>query len=221
MSTDDRVTAVIVTEAIDEKGVSGDRLCRHIFALEEGAAERRPAWVFNTTPKGIPGMLGRLQGEQSVRMAVHDAFASPSSLLFVVNELLNQDAKDARKSERLLYSTAIRFRPAGRGRQTEDLGCCYNISEGGLYVRTLAPPEPWTELWLEFTPPRSDRIVHLEATAVWTRAYGPAGKATAPSGFGVQLVGGSAADVERYTLGCKALVEERAARLLSTRPPAV
>jgi hypothetical protein len=136
-----------------------------------------------------------------------------------VNDVLNQETKNARKSERVLYGTVVRFRPAGRGRSDEDVGYSYNLSAGGLYVRTLALPDDWHELWLEFVPPRSDRAIHLEATAMWTRGYGRAGSATVPSGFGVRITGGSSADLERYDRSYKAFVAERAVRHASTPTP--
>jgi Tfp pilus assembly protein PilZ len=125
--------------------------------------------------------------------------------------------RDGRRSERLLYGTSLRFRLAGRG--NEDVGYVYNISEGGLYVRTLAPPARWDELWIEFTPPRSDRLVHLDATCVWARKYGPAGTASVPPGFGVEITGGSKADLGRYERCYASYQEERQASRESILPP--
>ena len=150
------------------------------------------------------------------KVAVHDAFASPATLLFVANELVNKPAEDGRKSERLLYGTSVRFRQAGR--ESEDIGYLYNISKGGLYVRTMAPPDRWDELWLEFVPPRSDRRVHIEGTVVWARRFGPAGSATVPTGFGVQITGGSKADLERYERSYSTFLAERVAIRESMRP---
>ncbi|MBM4358198.1 MAG: PilZ domain-containing protein [Deltaproteobacteria bacterium] len=178
-------------------------------------------WIVNTPPKEIPNFL-RLSLQAAVSgatVSVHDAFAAPASLLFVTNDLLSKHMRDGRRSERLLYGTSLRFRLAGRG--NEDVGYVYNISEGGLYVRTLAPPARWDELWIEFTPPRSDRLVHLDATCVWARKYGPAGTASVPPGFGVEITGGSKADLGRYERCYAAYQDERQASRESIMPPAL
>ncbi len=213
------VAAVVLSAELEEAGVDGCRLTRHLSQLGEEEPVRAPAWIINTPPKGIPRMLGRVAGSAQQRMVVHDAFAAPATLLFVVNDALNQEAKDARKSERLLYGTSVRFRPAGRGRSDEDFGYTYNLSAGGLYVRSLALPDSGQELWLEFVPPRSDRVIHLEARALWTRGFGPGGAATVPSGFGVEIAGASSADMERYDRSYRVFLGERAARHASTCPP--
>ena len=61
-----------------------------------------------------------------------------------------------RGTARVLYGTAVAFRPMGR--DTDDFGFTYNVSAGGLYVRTLAPPDEQL-VWLELCPPRGERRV--------------------------------------------------------------
>ncbi len=170
----------------------------------------RAAWIINTPPKQIASVRSRLGLGADVKVAVHDAFQSPATLLFVANELLNRPAVDGRKSERLLYGAKVLFRHAGR--DDVESGYLYNISGGGVYVRTLAPPQRWDEMWLEFVPPRSDRLVHLEGTAVWTRPFGPGGNATVPCGFGVQITGGSRSDMVRYGRSYETYLAERVAQ---------
>src|SRR5690606_36855130 len=129
------------------------------------------------------------------------------------------------ESERLLYGAVVRYRHAGG--DDLDVGYLYNLSGGGLYVRTLAPPERDDEIWVEFVPPRSDRIVHLEGTAVWTRRFGSSASATVPCGFGVRITGGSERDLARYDNSYRTFLVERelrprrAAPTLSLQPSAV
>lgn len=150
--------------------------------------------IVHTPPKQIGPMRSALHGIANV--VVNDAFSPPANLLFVANELCNRPAVEARESERLLFGCAVEFRSAGRSNR--DVGFMYNMSAGGVYVRTLSPPPRTEEVWLEFTPPRSDRLVHLEGNTVWTRGFGNNGFATVPTGFGVQLTGGSERDLVRY-----------------------
>lgn len=124
-------------------------------------------------------------------VAVTDSFAPPENIVFLVNELERGGASDQRASRRLLYGTKVEYR--GAGLDHGDIGYCYNISEGGLYVRTLAPPE-YPLVWLELTPPRTERRVRLEGEVVWRRPYGPCDGATAPPGFGVKIVDATTRD---------------------------
>jgi DNA-binding response OmpR family regulator/Tfp pilus assembly protein PilZ len=132
------------------------------------------------------------------KVAVTDGFAPPENLLFVANEL-GRSGLEGRASPRLLYGTVVAFRQAGR--DEDAFGCTYNISAGGLYVRTLAPLNGDEDVWLELKPPRSDRRVRLEGRVRWRRRFGPIESATVPPGFGVQIVDGAKADLIRYETG--------------------
>jgi len=136
------------------------------------------------------------------KLAVTDGFAPPENLLFVANELGRSGATDGRASARLLYGTVVAFRMAGR--ETDAFGCTYNISAGGLYVRTLAPLDKGDDVWIELLPPRSDRRVRLEGKVVWRRRFGPIESATVPPGFGVQITDGAKGDIARYEAGYRA-----------------
>jgi ActR/RegA family two-component response regulator len=133
------------------------------------------------------------------RAAVADGFAPPENVLFLVNELLAPRGVDKRASARLLYGTTVAFRCAGR--VADEVGFSYNVSAGGLYIRTLAPLEPGQEAWLELWTPRSERRVRLAGTVAWRRSFGNVGTATVPAGFGVCLTDGLAGDLERWRAG--------------------
>ena len=117
-------------------------------------------------------------------VGVIDAFAPPENVLFASNELKG-GAVNNRRSPRILYGTTVAFR--GAGREKDDFGFSYNISEGGLYVRTLAPPED-DEVWIEMCPPRSERRVRLVGKVAWRRRFNHNENATVPPGFGLSIV---------------------------------
>jgi hypothetical protein len=119
-------------------------------------------------------------------------------VLFVANDLLHRRATDHRSSARLLYGTTVAFK--GAGRAEEELGFSHNVSVNGIYVRTLAAPED-DHVWLELTPPRSERRVRLIGKIAWRRVFGPGPNATVPPGFGVQIVDGARADLEAWRAG--------------------
>jgi DNA-binding response OmpR family regulator len=134
-------------------------------------------------------------------VAAVDGFAAPENVLFASNEL-RAGGPNNRKSARLLYGTTVAFR--GAGRERDDLGFTYNVSSGGLYVRTLAPPDD-DETWIELRPPRTDRLVRLVVKIAWRRRFNHNENATVPPGFGAQVVDGARGDLAAWNDGYQAM----------------
>jgi DNA-binding response OmpR family regulator len=134
-------------------------------------------------------------------VAAVDGFAAPENVLFASNEL-RAGGPNNRKSARLLYGTTVAFR--GAGRERDDLGFTYNVSSGGLYVRTLAPPDD-DETWIELRPPRTDRLVRLVVKIAWRRRFNHNENATVPPGFGAQVLDGARGDLEAWNAGYEAM----------------
>jgi len=206
--------ALDAAEAIREASHTAVELVVSASALEpaEGeslAGRARKAgvvapWVVAIAPKEAARIRAATAGLSHV--AVYDAFGPPENVLFVANELMRRGVPDGRASARLLYGTTVHFRAAGA--ESDEMGYCYNVSGGGVYVRTLAPLARGSDAWLEMRPPRCDRRVRLEGKVVWTRGFGPNDAATVPPGFGVQISGGSINDLERYARGYNAFAAE-------------
>jgi DNA-binding response OmpR family regulator len=161
--------------------------------------EAPPAVVIRCPPKDLSAMRS---WERPGRVAVIDAFGSPENALYRANELMRGVGADGRQSRRMLHGTPVEFRPAGH-RELE-VGFSYNVSRGGLYVRTLSPPAT-DSVWLELSPPRSERVVRLDGAVAWRRGIGGHESATAPAGFGVKIMDGSSADLRAWAEGCEAL----------------
>lgn len=147
-------------------------------------------------PRRLGGLLARFGHISSTLVA--DGFAPPENIVFLANELSRGGASDKRSSKRLLYGTRVTFR--GEGREEEDWGYTYNISQGGLYVRSLAQPDD-DRVWIELRPPRSDRLVRLEGEVVWRRPFGPHGFATVPPGFGLRIADATASNRNAWESG--------------------
>jgi Tfp pilus assembly protein PilZ len=162
-------------------------------------------WLVAAPPKRVCSVRAALDGVSQV--AVVDMYAPPDNLLFTANELRRPQRIDQRTSARVLFGTAVSFRAAGGAE--DDVGFTYNVSAGGIYVRTLAPLDAGQEVWLELWPPRCERTVRLVGRVAWRRSFGPSEVATVPPGFGVQLTGGLPGDVERWETGVGALVADR------------
>ncbi len=174
--------------------------------------EVRP-WIILASPKDMASVGRQVSGEP--RVAVHDAFAPPENLHFVANEMLSSRFAEQRASPRLLFGTMVAFRAAGRDR--DRFGFSYNVSEQGIFVRTLDPLARGDEAWLEFTPPRTDRRVRLEGTVAWASTLGQA-VGSVPPGFGVHLTEGSRSDLQRYRDGYVAFARDLAGRQTSIGP---
>ncbi len=184
------VSVVVVT---DDLGAEGP-----VSALADARTRgSNAAYVLVTPPKRMAAAGAAVKSLG--RASVADGYAPPENVLFLVNELLAARGVDKRGSARLLYGTAIAFRAAGR--DEDEIGFSYNVSGGGLYVRTLAPLDAGQEVWLEMWAPRSDRRVRLAGTVAWRRPFGPNGGATVPAGFGVRIEHGLATDLDRYRAG--------------------
>ncbi len=159
----------------------------------------RATWIVSCAPRDLGHTHQELAGLE--RVTATDGFAPSENVLFLANELSNGARQNQRKSQRMLFGTTVAFR--GAGRERDDYGYSYNVSAGGVYVRTLLAPEDET-VWLELTPPRSERRVRLVGKVVWRRAFGPSGTATVPPGFGVQIIDGASSDLEAWRRGYEA-----------------
>lgn len=186
-----------VRQAPTELVIASSEMARDWTSTIEGSGAR---WIITTAPREMSQQRAALKG---LEVAVADAYAPAENILFIANELASGTRHNQRASQRLLYGATVAFREAGR--DEDDFGCSYNVSEGGLYVRTLAPLEA-DSVWLELTPPRSERRVRLVGKVVWRRYFGPNDRATVPAGFGVQIVDGASADLKAWRSGYRAFL---------------
>lgn len=184
------VDVVVAVDDLEPRGAAA------LLASSRAAGSTTP-WVLVAPPKRMA--TAHAAAKASTRASVADGFAPPENVLFLVNELLAARGVDKRASSRMLYGTAVAFRPAGR--DEDEIGYSYNVSAGGIYVRTTAAPDPGQEVWLEMWPPRVERRVRLAGKVAWRRPIGPVGGATVPAGFGVQITDGLCGDLERWRTG--------------------
>jgi PilZ domain len=158
-------------------------------------------WILVVEPRHVAAIAPLVDPLSYV--ALGDSFAPPENVLFAANEIARGGGTEGRGSARLLFGAAVCFRVAGR--ETDEIGFTYNVSQTGLYVRTLVAPPAKETVWLEFQPPRSDRRVRLEGVVQWRRPFGPNDQATVPTGFGIEITDGSRGDRERFVEGYRAL----------------
>jgi DNA-binding response OmpR family regulator len=165
------------------------------------AAGSQASFIVCAAPRDIKQQRAALAGISGV--TITDGYTAPENVLFVANELTG-GRTSGRASPRLAYGTMVGFRSAGR--DVDENGFSYNVSETGAYVRTLALPEE-DEVWLELRPPRQERFVRLVGRVAWRRPFNYSESATVPPGFGVEIVDGAAKDRALWREGYEKLVE--------------
>lgn len=164
----------------------------------------KAAWVITSSPADIEASIESVVGLE--RVTAIGEQCPPENLLFVSNDLLRSTSVAMRKCTRVLFGTVVLFRAPGASR--DDTGYTYNVSEGGMYVRTLAPPDS-ERVWLELRPPCRETSVRLEARVAWRRFYGDDAVATAPAGFGLEILGGLGNSVAVWKEGFAELTKLR------------
>jgi Tfp pilus assembly protein PilZ len=101
-----------------------------------------------------------------------------------------------RRSPRFTFETPVSFAPLAGGHPAAcsdgsdgdhgllQWGYSYNISRGGLFVRTVTPPGMGQELALEFSPPFGRGRVIVEGKVAWRQEFSRS--RGFPPGFGLQ-----------------------------------
>lgn|GEM_PF-607456 len=152
----------------------------------------------------LPQQLGQLTKryeESSDRLIVLDCFSSTDAVVLAANQLKAQPS-NRRSTERLLFSTLVAFREAGG--DADQVGYTYNISAGGMYVRTTAMPLS-EQVWIEIVPPGSMERVRLEGRVAWRTPVTRADSSPFPVGIGIEITEGSKRSLAAWQEGYRAL----------------
>lgn len=198
-AVDDRSVLFYERDQVANVIVLGAKICEPRALIEEARALGSQAvWVVNTSRRELEALTDELADLEGVAVVARDA--PPTDALFFANELRLPPGARQRKGERRLYGTEVRFRDVGGAEN--DFGFSYNISDSGIYVRTLAPPVS-ERVWLEVRPPSSQAWAVLEVEVVWRRPFASQSSAAVPPGFGAKIHAG---------LGQSLLVWKRAVR---------
>lgn len=150
-----------------------------------------------------PQQLGQLakRYDANGRVVILDVCSPADAVLLAANHLTSQ-GRSRRSTERLLYSAVIRFREVGG--EFDHVGCTYNVSAGGLYIRTLAMPQGDT-VWVEVVPPGSMERVRLEGRIAWRTPVSRSADCPTPVGFGIQIIDGTKSSLTAWQQGYRSL----------------
>jgi hypothetical protein len=150
-----------------------------------------------------PQQLGQLSKryDSNGRVVVLDSCSPADAVLLAANNLTTQ-TRTRRSTERLLYSTVVRFREVGG--EYDHVGCTYNVSAGGLYIRTLAMPKG-DKVWVEVTPPGSMERVRLEGRVAWRTPVSRGADCPTPVGFGIEITDATKSSLDGWKAGYRSL----------------
>jgi uncharacterized protein (TIGR02266 family) len=104
-------------------------------------------------------------------------------ILFRINRILFPEKRDLRKNPRVEDNILVRYRI----RDAIFSGYSFNISSGGLFIRTISPPPEKTKIRLSFDLPRNGKSIRSNGTVVWRNEYRPDGPMAYPPGIGVKF----------------------------------
>jgi CheY-like chemotaxis protein len=153
------------------------------------------------------GLLANVQKEDPKKLVMLSHELSPETLSFHVQGILSSPMKDLRKSERLPYFAPVRFTIE---RINEEIwGYCTDISENGLYVRTLIPPPGDAMLTISFKAPTAEGMVQMGARVAWRKEYGDSSHPSKLPGFGLEFARLSEPDRAAVLTGYQILQKAR------------
>ena len=92
-------------------------------------------------------------------------------------------AAERRASPRVLVDLDVDY----RSEDTYLFASSRDISETGIFVRTIEPLPPGTQLNLRFRPD-DDEVLELEGEVIWVNPYRPDALANLDPGMGVRFV---------------------------------
>jgi DNA-binding response OmpR family regulator len=131
-------------------------------------------------------------------------------LLFQVGELTRPDVTDLRSSPRTYLSAFCAFRQQSEFEPVYAL--TYNVSEGGMFIRTMDPPRPESTISVELRPPDETRdVLHVRGQVVWVQRPLHGSSGATPAGFGARLIPEDCPprDLERYRQMCHRLHQQQ------------
>ena len=167
-------------------------------------APRVPVVVLAKTPQHASGYVGLPHTAASVDDG------SWEQLLFQVGELTRPDITDLRSSPRTYLSAFCSFRE--RTEFAPIYALTYNVSRGGMFVRSMDPPRAESTVCIDLRPLDGTRdVVQLRAQVVWVQRPLHGSTGSTPAGFGVRILPEACApeDLGHYQRMCDRLHSEQ------------
>lgn len=104
-------------------------------------------------------------------------------ILFRINRILYPDKQEIRVNPRVVENILVRYQID----ESLFTGYSFNISTGGVFIRTVYPPPENTQMELSFNLPRGGKPIRTTGTVVWRSEYRPDAPMDYPPGIGVKF----------------------------------
>ena len=104
-------------------------------------------------------------------------------ILFRINRILHPGKEAIRVNPRVAENILVRYQID----ESLFTGYSFNISTGGVFIRTVVPPPENTRLELSFSLPRGSKPIRTAGTVVWRSEYRPDAPMAYPPGIGVKF----------------------------------
>jgi len=109
--------------------------------------------------------------------------APVEEILYRVNRALYPITQDTRKYPRVPVNLNIEYRINSKWHQA----FTSTIGSGGMFIRTINPPESGTPIAIKFRLPETGKVVEAMAKVVWRNEYNPESKKSTLPGMGVKF----------------------------------
>jgi uncharacterized protein (TIGR02266 family) len=112
----------------------------------------------------------------------------PESLLHRIHPLFYRVLREIRAEERVPLFCAVEYREAGS--QDPWASCfSYDMSPGGIFLKTLVPARPRSAIELKLHLPASREVLTGTGVVAWANAYSDRKVYSYPVGMGIQFLG--------------------------------
>jgi hypothetical protein len=132
-------------------------------------------------------------------------------LLFQISNVTRPVFTEMRATPRAFLATIVAFRPLDQFESS--LGLTYDVSEGGVFIRTTDAPERGTIVNLDICLSSiASQVLSLRARVVWVHQLRPGVPVKTPAGFGTEIVPDDCprADIGIYRSACAVLTGKNA-----------
>jgi len=103
----------------------------------------------------------------AVMLYLEKSLSCDESLFRINHIFFSHQTNDIRKTARIPAIFLIKYQIKRRTYQ----GYTYNLSEDGIFIRTVNPPEPGTEITVTFSLPDDEERITGEGQVVWCQNY--------------------------------------------------
>lgn len=173
-------------------------------AVRAKAGTSKPIWILSGSTTGRPANDDQIL-EVTGRPALDKRVLPIEVIVSRVTASLRLENAELRAAERVPFFSVVEFKPAESADWLS--GFSYDVSTGGIFVRSMTPPSPGTELQLRVKFTFRTSAPSSTGKVVWSNAYRARRVFSYPVGMGIRFTVLSSEDTEaiaRLVMGGRA-----------------